>query len=57
MAQCRSCKKSVGCGCNLKNGVCGTCLNETPVKIPAPTGIRGKLKSTSPVINRAYWTK
>lgn len=25
MAQCTKCKKSVGCGCQLVNGICDTC--------------------------------
>ena len=25
MAQCNSCGANVGCGCQLKNGLCGTC--------------------------------
>ncbi len=25
MAQCNSCGANVGCGCQLKNGLCATC--------------------------------
>jgi len=25
MASCRNCKLNVGCGCQLINGLCGTC--------------------------------
>jgi hypothetical protein len=28
MAQCTKCGKRVGCGCNLKNGLCSTCSAE-----------------------------
>lgn len=28
MAQCRKCKASVGCGCNLKDGLCTYCYEE-----------------------------
>jgi len=28
MAKCSSCGASVGCGCNLKNGMCTYCANK-----------------------------
>lgn len=28
MAQCKECKKSVGCGCQLVNGLCINCVNK-----------------------------
>lgn len=28
MAKCSSCGASVGCGCNLKNGLCAFCANK-----------------------------
>lgn len=28
MAQCNKCKASVGCGCNLKDGLCTYCYEE-----------------------------
>lgn len=28
MANCIKCKKPVGCGCNLKNGLCAQCAVE-----------------------------
>ena len=32
MANCTKCGKAVGCGCNLKKGLCATCTqqNNTP---------------------------
>jgi hypothetical protein len=33
MATCKKCKASVGCGCNLTNGLCAACVaaaNSTP---------------------------
>ena len=29
MAHCKKCKKSVGCSCNLKDGLCSYCYNAT----------------------------
>lgn len=29
MAQCTSCGANVGCGCQLKNGLCPTCASKT----------------------------
>lgn len=39
MASCTKCGKVVGCGCNLKGGLCATCIEKArhPVKIPPPT--------------------
>ena len=28
MAQCNSCGANVGCGCQLKNGLCATCASK-----------------------------
>jgi hypothetical protein len=28
MAQCKKCKANVGCGCNLKDGMCSYCYGE-----------------------------
>ena len=28
MAQCNSCGANVGCGCQLKNGLCATCAGK-----------------------------
>lgn len=32
MAICKSCKKSVGCGCQLKDGLCAECRPKPIVK-------------------------
>lgn len=29
MASCKKCGSSVGCGCQLKNGMCSYCANKT----------------------------
>lgn len=37
MANCKKCGKAVGCGCNLKSGLCATCNQEKvnpPVQPP-----------------------
>jgi hypothetical protein len=31
MAICKNCGKQVGCGCQLSNGLCGTCQAATQV--------------------------
>ena len=37
MAQCRNCSAKVGCGCQLKDGLCGTCDGlKNQAKIIAP---------------------
>lgn len=37
MANCRNCKKGVGCGCNLnKEGLCATCA-KAKAQQPIPT--------------------
>ncbi len=28
MAQCSNCQANVGCGCQLKNGLCATCAGK-----------------------------
>lgn len=38
MANCKSCGKSVGCGCQLTNGLCIDCINKKnnqiePIKV------------------------
>ena len=52
MAHCSNCGVSVGCGCQLTNGLCSTCLNKqaeqsklatAPTKIPLPPP--GQLKN------------
>lgn len=46
MAQCRECHKSVGCSCNLKNGLCINCLtiqqNKQILKESEPTPIKNE---------------
>jgi hypothetical protein len=39
MAKCLSCGASVGCGCNLKNGMCAFCANKKKeeIKVVQPT--------------------
>ena len=32
MATCAGCGASVGCGCNLSNGLCATCLSKQQSK-------------------------
>lgn len=36
MANCIKCKKPVGCGCNLKAGLCATCIKEEKQKLAEP---------------------
>ena len=33
--KCRACNREVGCGCNLKNGLCSAC-REIPATPPPP---------------------
>lgn len=33
MAQCANCGTKVGCGCQLKNGLCATCAAKNSVEI------------------------
>lgn len=40
MASCKKCKKPVGCGCNLKNGLCASCNKEATVKVEVPVPVQ-----------------
>lgn len=33
MAQCKNCGAKFGCGCQLQNGICGTCVSSLNQKI------------------------
>ncbi len=66
--QCAKCSKQVGCGCNLKGGLCGSCQPKstfnTSVTPQAPVihpqqgnRINPKPVYKPPVINRATWSR
>ncbi len=66
MATCSKCHRQIGCSCNLKNGVCGSCLGPTvsiqpqrPIPITPPQGqrINPKPRYNPPVVNKAHWSK
>lgn len=45
MATCVKCKKNVGCGCQLLNGLCSTC-RITPI-VPIPPKPKNNVNNTS----------
>jgi hypothetical protein len=46
MARCGNCNRDVGCGCNLINGVCGSCYGEGYVN----DKVVGKKKPTQKIV-------
>lgn len=43
MAMCSKCKISVGCGCQLREGLCGGCYSRVNKK-PEPRDLRKEIK-------------
>lgn len=44
MANCSKCGKSVGCGCQLINGLCSTCHSTSVQPKPVTTTIKTKIR-------------
>jgi hypothetical protein len=44
MAKCSRCKASVGCGCNLKNGMCAFCAQKKKDEITVQPPVTDRIE-------------
>ena len=55
MANCKNCKVSVGCGCNLKEGYCTYCYNQLKKSlIVTPPKQQDNVESTIDKLSRMF---